>query len=60
MVENVDKELYKQEAVSTVMSLAKLVGASVIGSGIEREEEALALLEKGVTLLQGYFFDKLV
>ncbi len=58
MVENVDKELYKQEAVSTVMSLAKLVGASVIGSGIEREEEALALLEKGVTLLQGYFFDK--
>lgn len=58
MVENVDKELYKQEAVSTVMSLAKLVGAHVIGSGIEREEEALALLEKGVTLLQGYYFDQ--
>ncbi len=58
MVENVDAELYKQEAVGTVMSLAKLVGAHVIGSGIEREEEALALLEKGVTLLQGYYFDR--
>lgn len=58
MVENVDTELYKQEAVSTVMSLAKLVGAQVVGSGIEREEEALALLDKGVTMLQGYFFDQ--
>jgi EAL domain-containing protein (putative c-di-GMP-specific phosphodiesterase class I) len=48
----------KQSAVRKVVRLAHTLGIVVVAGSLENEEDALALLEIGVDLLQGSYFTK--
>ncbi len=58
LVKDINKEYYKQEVLKSLVNLAKNIGSLVVAEGIEREEEAISILELGVDMLQGYYFSK--
>lgn len=58
LLEDIDKEYYKQQLFSSFTNLAKKIGALVIAEGVETEGQALAAQEFGADLLQGYYFAK--
>jgi EAL domain-containing protein (putative c-di-GMP-specific phosphodiesterase class I) len=51
-----DKDYRKREVFSCCMRIAHKLGVVVIAEGVETESEALACLEHGSDLMQGYFF----
>ena len=58
LVTGVDADFYKQETFKSLVSLSRRIGALVVAEGIETEREAVAALELGADLLQGYFLGR--
>ncbi|MFH1134445.1 MAG: EAL domain-containing protein [Pseudomonadota bacterium] len=56
LIRDLDVEYHKQEVVRSLCNLAQGIGALVVAEGIETEAEALAALDLGITLHQGYFY----
>ncbi len=48
----------KQKSLSTLVSVARLLGARTIGEGIETKEDLAALVALGVTIGQGWLWGK--
>jgi EAL domain-containing protein (putative c-di-GMP-specific phosphodiesterase class I) len=55
LITGVDADYYKQETLKSLVGLSRRIGALVVAEGIETEGEAIAALELGVDLLQGYY-----
>ena len=58
LITGVDADFYKQETFKSLVSLSRRIGALVVAEGIETEREAVAALELGADLLQGYFLGR--
>jgi EAL domain-containing protein (putative c-di-GMP-specific phosphodiesterase class I) len=58
LITGVDADFYKQETFKSLVSLSRRIGALVVAEGIETEREAVAALELGADLLQGYFLSR--
>ncbi len=58
LVSELDTDYYKQELFKALVYMAKKTGSLVIAEGVETEAEALASLEFGADLLQGYYFSR--
>lgn len=56
LIVDIDKEHYKLELFNFFIKLAHKIGVIVIAEGIEKQSEALACLELGADLVQGYYF----
>jgi EAL domain-containing protein (putative c-di-GMP-specific phosphodiesterase class I) len=56
LVRNIHREPRKQRLVHLMRSFGDATDAQVIAEGVEAEAEMRALLECGITLLQGYHF----
>jgi EAL domain-containing protein (putative c-di-GMP-specific phosphodiesterase class I) len=56
IVRDVHKDDHKQRLVSLLCSFAEATGSEVVAEGVETEEEARALADAGVDLMQGYLF----
>jgi EAL domain-containing protein (putative c-di-GMP-specific phosphodiesterase class I) len=56
LVSGLDRDYRKQEVFSCCMRVAHKLGVVVIAEGIETQSEALACLERGADLMQGYLF----
>lgn len=56
IIQDIDKDFFKQEVLKSLVSLSKRIGCIVLTEGIETEEEALQCIELGSEFLQGYFF----
>ncbi|HWE92399.1 MAG TPA: EAL domain-containing protein [Tepidisphaeraceae bacterium] len=54
LVRQIDVDYYKQETFKSLAHLARKLGALVVAEGVETEAEALAVLELGADLLQGF------
>jgi EAL domain-containing protein (putative c-di-GMP-specific phosphodiesterase class I) len=55
LITGVDADYYRQETLKSLVGLSRRIGALVVAEGIETEGEAIAALELGADLLQGYF-----
>lgn len=55
LISNIHLDGYKQEVFSSIINIAKKVGALVVAEGIETEAEALLCCDLGADFLQGYF-----
>ena len=49
---------YKRETITSLVNMAKRIGAITVGEGIETEAEALSMCELGVDLAQGFYFNR--
>lgn len=58
LVRDIHADAFKQNIVSSLISIAKKSGIKIIAEGIEVEEEAKWLIDNNVDLLQGYLFGK--
>ncbi|NLI92709.1 MAG: EAL domain-containing protein [Peptococcaceae bacterium] len=58
LLQDLDKQYYKQEVFKSLVGLSKNIGALVVAEGIETVEEAFISLELGADLLQGYYFSR--
>jgi EAL domain-containing protein (putative c-di-GMP-specific phosphodiesterase class I) len=58
LIRDVDTDRFKQTIVTHLVSIAKELGITTIGEGVETESEAAWVREAGVDLLQGYYFGK--
>jgi EAL domain-containing protein (putative c-di-GMP-specific phosphodiesterase class I) len=58
LITGVDSDFYKQETFKSLVSLSRRIGAMVVAEGIETEREAVAALELGADLLQGYYLGR--
>jgi EAL domain-containing protein (putative c-di-GMP-specific phosphodiesterase class I) len=56
IVNNMEKDYYKQEIFKAWGNLAKNTGALILAEGIETEEEAMCAIELDADLAQGYYF----
>jgi hypothetical protein len=52
----IDGDFFKQKAFHCLSGLCHKIGALVVAEGVETPGEAVAVLELGADLLQGYFF----
>ena len=58
LISGVSRDFYKQETLKSLVSLSRRIGALGVAEGIESECEAIAALELGVDLLQGFFLGR--
>jgi EAL domain-containing protein (putative c-di-GMP-specific phosphodiesterase class I) len=58
LVQNIQTEFYKQEVFKSLVSLSHKIGALTLAEGVETEAEALAVIDLGVDMIQGYYFSK--
>ncbi len=58
LIQNIDKEYYKQEIVKSLINLIKKFGGLSLAEGVEREEEIIKSLELGADIFQGFYFSK--
>jgi EAL domain-containing protein (putative c-di-GMP-specific phosphodiesterase class I) len=56
LVHGLDENLVQQEILSTLLRLARRIGAEVVAEGVERKEEAEALCRAGARFGQGWLF----
>jgi len=56
VVRGIHRNLIKQELLSSLVQIARRIGASVIAEGVESEEEAAVLRAAGARYGQGYLF----
>jgi EAL domain-containing protein (putative c-di-GMP-specific phosphodiesterase class I)/GGDEF domain-containing protein len=56
LVRGVDENLIKQELLSSLVHIARRIGAMVVAEGIESEKEADVVRAAGAPLGQGYLF----
>jgi EAL domain-containing protein (putative c-di-GMP-specific phosphodiesterase class I) len=58
LISGVGGDFHKQETLKSLVNLSRRIGALVVAEGIETEAEAIAALELGADLLQGYFLSR--
>jgi EAL domain-containing protein (putative c-di-GMP-specific phosphodiesterase class I) len=58
LISGVGDDFYKQETLKSLVSLSRRIGALVVAEGIETEAEAIAALQLGADLLQGFFLSR--
>ncbi|MFN6972114.1 MAG: EAL domain-containing protein, partial [Rheinheimera sp.] len=58
LVRDIHEDVFKQNIVSSLISIAKKSSITIIAEGIETEQEASWLIDNKVDLLQGYLFGK--
>jgi EAL domain-containing protein (putative c-di-GMP-specific phosphodiesterase class I) len=58
LIAGLDGDYHKQETLKSLVHLARKIGALVVAEGIETEGEAIASLELGADLLQGFFLGR--
>ena len=58
LISGLDRHYHKQEVTRALLNMAGKIGALVVAEGVESEEEALAALEMGVDVLQGFYLDR--
>jgi len=58
LIRDIDTDYYKQELFKSLVYMAKKTGSLVVAEGIETNPEALACLEYGADMLQGYYFSR--
>jgi EAL domain-containing protein (putative c-di-GMP-specific phosphodiesterase class I) len=56
LVSGVDSDLYKQAVVRSLLHMSRNAGTMIVMEGVETEGEALALLEMGADVMQGFLF----
>jgi len=56
LVQDIADNFYKQEVFKSMIGLARKIGALIVAEGIETDKEAMAALEMGVDMVQGYYF----
>jgi len=56
LVQDIQKDFYKQEVVKSLVSLGRRLGTLLIAEGVETQEEAVCLLEMDLDNVQGYYF----
>lgn len=56
LVQNLDQDYYKQEICKALVNMSKKIGALVVAECVETMAEAVACLELGIDMLQGYYF----
>lgn len=56
LVEHLDRDVYKQEVLLSLVRLAERIGGWAIVEGVETQNEALAALDLGADMVQGYHF----
>lgn len=54
----VKQKPYKADVLASLQKAAQSIGAVVVGKGVEKEEDAFALLDNKVMLQQGYYYTK--
>jgi EAL domain-containing protein (putative c-di-GMP-specific phosphodiesterase class I) len=55
LIRQIDRDYHRQETVKSLTHLARRIGAIVVAEGVETEAEALAAMELGVDMLQGFY-----
>jgi EAL domain-containing protein (putative c-di-GMP-specific phosphodiesterase class I) len=58
VVRGVDDDARRRVIIANIIRMAAELGLDVVAEGVETEAELSALLELGVTLIQGYYFAK--
>ena len=58
LTRNVNSDRVRRALVFGIISICKVLNIKVIAEGIETVEECLTLADEGVTLFQGYLFDR--
>ncbi|WP_322406912.1 EAL domain-containing protein [Idiomarina sp. PL1-037] len=58
LVRDVNQNKVKQTLVRSIQQIGEELGIQLIAEGIETEEEYKYLRDTGITLMQGYFFQK--
>ena len=58
IVRNVHQDAIKREVLSSLLSLGRQIGATLVAEGIESEEELRSLLELGLPCGQGFLFGR--
>ena len=56
LVAGIDADRVRQRLVSTIVSVSREMGISVVAEGVETEGERDAMREAGCDLMQGFFF----
>jgi len=56
LVQNLPADFHKQEVFRSLIQMCHKIGALVVAEGVETREEARAVLEMGVDIIQGYYF----
>lgn len=60
IIRSVDKDSARAELVSTIVRLARRIGATCVAEGVETKEELEAVEKLGVDYVQGYLFSRAV
>ncbi len=58
LVRNIEKEPRKQRLVQLMVTFADATNAQTIAEGVETEQEAAALIDCGIHLMQGFFYGR--
>lgn len=58
LISGVDQHFYKKEIARALLKLGHKIGALVVAEGVETEAEAVAAMDLGVDMLQGFYFAK--
>ena len=56
LIRDVGGEYHKNEVVRSLVNLAQGIGSLVVAEGLENEDEAMAVLDLGVNLHQGFIY----
>jgi EAL domain-containing protein (putative c-di-GMP-specific phosphodiesterase class I) len=56
LISEIDKGYHKREVVKSLTTLGRKIGSLIVAEGVERQEEAVLLMELGVDIFQGYYF----
>jgi EAL domain-containing protein (putative c-di-GMP-specific phosphodiesterase class I) len=58
LVIDIENDYHRQETFKALVQLSRRIGALVVAEGVETERQAIAALELGADLLQGYFLGR--
>lgn len=58
LISGVDHQFYKKEIARALLKLGHKIGALLVAEGVETEGEAVAAMDLGVDMLQGFYFAK--
>jgi EAL domain-containing protein (putative c-di-GMP-specific phosphodiesterase class I) len=58
LIADIENDYHRQETFKALVQLARRIGALVVAEGVETESQAIAALELGADLLQGFFLGR--
>ncbi len=56
LIRHLDQHLTKRRVVGAITTLCHELGSKVVAEGVETVQEAAAVMEAGVDLIQGYLY----